>query len=106
VAETLFPFPSQELTRMDPNSPARTVDVFSGADGLPAEADEPGALVQRLYELDEEQRIVVALHYLEGLSAGDIARVMDVEEPAVARIFADAMTRLGARPACRGMRAA
>jgi DNA-directed RNA polymerase specialized sigma24 family protein len=91
---------------MDPNTPAAAVEVLSGTDGFPAEADDLGALVLGLHELDEEQRIVVALHYLEGLSAGDIALVMDVEEPAVERIFTDAMTRLGARAACRGTRAA
>jgi DNA-directed RNA polymerase specialized sigma24 family protein len=106
VAETPFPFPSQELTRMDSNTPAAAVELLSVADGLLAEADELGALVRRLHELDEEERIVVALHYLEGLGAGDIARVMDLEERVVERIFADATARLGGRPAGRGMRAA
>jgi DNA-directed RNA polymerase specialized sigma24 family protein len=59
-------------------------------------AHELARIVAAISALDEENRIVLALYYVEGLSGPDIAEVLGLPEEAFHHFFAAALTRLRA----------
>ena len=48
-------------------------------------------------ELDEEHRIVLCLHYLEGLTLAQIAEVLDDTEQSVRVVYMEGVARLATR---------
>ena len=66
--------------------PARTVSATADTVSL-------AAAIQGL------QRVVVSLHYAEGLRLPEIAVVLELSELEVAHLFAQALSSLGAAPA-------
>jgi RNA polymerase sigma factor (sigma-70 family) len=81
-------------------------EVWPGQETSTEAADDAGALVFALSELEEEQRLVVALRYHERLSGREIALVLGVPEEQVVATFAEALTRLRSRAARRFEQAA
>jgi RNA polymerase sigma factor for flagellar operon FliA len=55
-----------------------------------------GQLAQAIGELNEKQRKVVALYYVEGLTYREIAKVLGVSEPRICQIHGDAMKNMRA----------
>ncbi|MEI6843904.1 MAG: sigma factor-like helix-turn-helix DNA-binding protein [Actinomycetes bacterium] len=53
-------------------------------------------LAQLLASLPEEERIILTLHYLRGLSSAQIAQMLHVPEAAVAGVIATGRARLTA----------
>jgi RNA polymerase sigma factor for flagellar operon FliA len=75
-----------------------------GADDLPAPVSPPDDQVERtqlaaavtsaVAALPERLRLLLSLHYVEGLTYREIAQVLEVSEPRVCQLHADAMRRL------------
>jgi RNA polymerase sigma factor for flagellar operon FliA len=55
-----------------------------------------GALEQAIRGLPERLQTVLGLHYLEGLTYREIAKILDVSEPRVCQLHADGLKRLRA----------
>ena len=53
-----------------------------------------GALEQAIRGLPERLQTVLGLHYLEGLTYREIAKILDVSEPRVCQLHADGLKRL------------
>ncbi|CAB4336149.1 MAG: sigma-70 family RNA polymerase sigma factor [Actinobacteria bacterium] len=58
--------------------------------------NEPTTLAQVLASLPEEERIILTLHYLRGLSSADIATMLSVPERAVDAVISAGKARLSA----------
>jgi RNA polymerase sigma factor for flagellar operon FliA len=54
------------------------------------------ALAGAIRELPERLQVLVSLHYVEGLSYREIAKIFDVSEPRVCQLHGDALKRLRA----------
>jgi RNA polymerase sigma factor (sigma-70 family) len=57
---------------------------------------QPQTLAQALASLPEEERIILTMHYLKSMSAGDIAAILGVPERAVEAIIRQGKARLSA----------
>ena len=57
---------------------------------------QPQTLAQALASLPEEERIILTMHYLKSMSAGDIASILGVPERAVEAIIRQGKARLSA----------
>jgi RNA polymerase sigma factor (sigma-70 family) len=57
---------------------------------------QPQTLAQALASLPEEERIILTMHYLKSMSAGDIASILGVPERAVEAIIRQGRARLSA----------
>ena len=57
---------------------------------------QPQTLAQALASLPEEERIILPMHYLKSMSAGDIASILGVPERAVEAIIRQGKARLSA----------
>jgi RNA polymerase sigma factor (sigma-70 family) len=57
---------------------------------------EPTTLTQVLASLPEEERIILTLHYLRGLSSAEIATMLSVPERAVGAVISTGKARLSA----------
>ena len=57
---------------------------------------QPQTLAQALATLPEEERIILTMHYLKSMSAGDIASILGVPERAVEAIIRQGKARLSA----------
>jgi RNA polymerase sigma factor for flagellar operon FliA len=55
-----------------------------------------GALAHAVAGLPERLQVLLSLHYVEGLTYREIARVLEVSEPRVCQLHAEAMRRLRA----------
>ena len=58
--------------------------------------NEPTTLAQVLASLPEEERIILTLHYLRGLSSSEIATMLSVPERAVDVVISTGKARLSA----------
>jgi hypothetical protein len=58
--------------------------------------NEPTTLAQVLASLPEEERIILTLHYLRGLSSSEIATMLSVPERAVDAVISTGKARLSA----------
>lgn len=56
----------------------------------------PQTIAQALDSLPEEERIILSLHYLRGLSAEEIAQMLKVPERSVTAIITSGKARLSA----------
>lgn len=54
-------------------------------------------LAQVIASLPEEERIILTLHYLKGLSTGQIAQILHVPERAVSNVIASGRSHLTSR---------
>ena len=54
------------------------------------------ALANAVEALTERQQLVLSLHYVEGLTYREIAKILDVSEPRVCQIHGEALTKLRA----------
>ena len=54
----------------------------------PEASETPEAVIETLHALPEAQRVVLAMHYLDGLPVKDIARELDRSETSVASLLA------------------
>jgi len=59
-----------------------------------ARAQMVGALEEAIRGLPERLQTVLGLHYLEGLTYREIAKILDVSEPRVCQLHADGLKRL------------
>jgi RNA polymerase sigma factor for flagellar operon FliA len=66
----------------------------AGADDAAIHAQRVRALAAAVAGLPERLRLVLALHYDEGLTYREIAKVLGVSEPRVCQLNADALARL------------
>jgi RNA polymerase sigma factor for flagellar operon FliA len=66
-------------------------------------AEIRSAVVGAIGGLPERLRLVLSLHYVEGLTYREIARILDVSEPRVCQIHAEAMAQLRSVLAERGV---
>ena len=57
---------------------------------------QPQTLAQALASLPEEERIILTMHYLKSMSAGDIASILGVPERSVEVIIRQGKSRLSA----------
>jgi RNA polymerase sigma factor (sigma-70 family) len=57
---------------------------------------QPQTLAQALATLPEEERIILTMHYLKSMSAGDIASLLGVPERSVDAIIRQGKSRLSA----------
>jgi RNA polymerase sigma factor for flagellar operon FliA len=72
----------------------------------PSTDDEPGieerlarsqtaeALTREIRSLPERLQTVLGLHYLEGLTYREIAKILDVSEPRICQLHAEGLKRL------------
>jgi len=58
--------------------------------------NKPTTLAQVLASLPEEERIILTLHYLRGLSSAEIATMLSVPERAVDAVISTGKARLSA----------
>jgi len=58
--------------------------------------DEPTTLTQVLASLPEEERIILTLNYLRGMSSAEIATLLSVPERAVDAVISAGKARLSA----------
>jgi hypothetical protein len=58
--------------------------------------NKPTTLAQVLAALPEEERIILTLHYLRGLSSAEIATMLSVPERAVDAVISTGKARLSA----------
>lgn len=87
---------------MEPHVPLDRVTSVS------SEGEEPGiedrlmraeiaaVLTREIKALPERLQLVLALHYVEGLTYREIAKILDVSEPRVCQLHGDGMRRLRA----------
>lgn len=57
---------------------------------------QPQTLAEALASLPEEERVVLTLHYLKSMSAGEIATILGVPERSVEAIIGLGRSRLSA----------
>ena len=57
---------------------------------------QPQTLAQALASLPEEERIILTMHYLKSMSAGDIASMLGVPDRSVEAIIRQGKARLSA----------
>jgi RNA polymerase sigma factor (sigma-70 family) len=57
---------------------------------------QPQTLAQALASLPEEERIILSMHYLNSMSAADIASILGVPERSVEAIIRQGKARLSA----------
>jgi RNA polymerase sigma factor (sigma-70 family) len=57
---------------------------------------QPQTLAQAIASLPEEERIILTMHYLKSMSAGDIAAILGVPERSVEAIIRQGKARLSA----------
>jgi RNA polymerase sigma factor for flagellar operon FliA len=66
----------------------------SGIEDRLARAQAAKALAASFQELPERLQTVLGLHYLEGLTYREIAKMMDISEPRVCQLHADGLKKL------------
>ena len=66
----------------------------SGIEDRLARVQMVGALELAIRGLPERLQTVLGLHYLEGLTYREIAKILDVSEPRVCQLHADGLKRL------------
>ncbi|CAN2181778.1 RNA polymerase sigma factor 70, region 4 type 2 [Candidatus Nanopelagicaceae bacterium] len=57
---------------------------------------QPQTLAQAIASLPEEERIILTMHYLQSMSAADIASLLGVPDRSVEAIIRQGKTRLSA----------
>jgi len=67
------------------------------ADEAVARGELVRALSQAVAELPERLQLVLSLHYVEGFTYREIAKVLEVSEPRVCQLHGDALAQLRAR---------
>jgi len=65
-----------------------------GADDQVARAQAARALAGAVGQLPERLQLILALHYDEGLTYREIARILDVSEPRICQLHAEALKRI------------
>lgn len=72
----------------------RAIARLAAEPAPPAELPEPDGLAALLDQLPRQQRVAVALFYVEGLSVAEVAAAMDLAEGSVKSHLHDARRRL------------
>ena len=75
---------------------AATTDEESGIEDRLSRAQMVGALEGAIRGLPERLQTVLGLHYLEGLTYREIAKMLDVSEPRVCQLHSDGLRKLRA----------
>ncbi len=72
------------------------VSPLAPADEELERGQQAAALAEAVAGLPERLQVMLSLHYVEGLTYRDVARLLDVSEPRVCQLHADALRRLRA----------
>jgi RNA polymerase sigma factor for flagellar operon FliA len=99
---TALGMPVEQMEQLEsishPPSPLNEPGATASTDPTPMEAAAMGqsreALAEALGQLPDRLRTLVALHYLEGLTYREIAGMLEVSEPRVCQLHAQAITML------------
>lgn len=87
---------------MEPHVPLDRVSSLSaegtesGIEDRLMRAEIAGVLTREIKALPERLQLVLALHYVEGLTYREIAKILDISEPRVCQLHGDGMRRLRA----------
>jgi len=91
---------------LEPHVPLDRVGAAGVAATLAGGSEEPGieeqlsrtqlvqAMAREIQALPERLQVVLGLHYLEGLTYREIAKMLDVSEPRVCQLHGDGLRRL------------
>lgn len=96
---TLFNILSLDVFLADDQDNKKTIQILSDNDGEQPEShflqeELRSTLAEAIKELRSNEQKVIALYYIEELNMKDIAKIMQVSEPRISQIHANAIRKL------------